>query len=156
VSKKRVFGVTVAALLFSFYVPAAYACSCADPSVREKFRRADAVFVGKVVEMTPIEPSKEFPMAIYNVRFEVERHWKGARGREVTTVADFDIPGMCGDLKLAVGESFLIYAPRENGRLRVLGDCGPNRNVRYAGEEIKRLGSFWFRAKARLYPYPKI
>ena len=30
------------------------------------------------------------------------------------------------------------------------------RAVLLAGAEVKRLGDFWFRARARLYPYPKI
>ena len=154
-SKKRACGVALAAFLLCLSAREVYACSCADPSVREKFRAADAVFVGKVLEMTPYGPTEDFPLAIYLVRFGVERRWKGSVGREVTAVADFDMPNMCGDLKLAVGETFLIYAPREKGRLRVLTDCGPNRNVKYAGEEMKQLGSFWFRSYARLYPYPK-
>jgi hypothetical protein len=150
------FGATLAAFLFLLSGAQAHACSCADFSVREKFRYSDAVFVGKVVELSHIEPTKDFPMAMYLVRFEVERRWKGAKGREVRAIADFDQPGFCGDLKLAVGGRFLIYAPRERGELRVLTDCGPNRNVVYAGEEMKRLDSFWLRAKARLYPYPKL
>ena len=153
---KKALKVTLAALLLSLCAPAVCACSCADPSVREKFRAADAVFLGKVVEMTPFGPTKDFPLAMYLVRFEIERRWKGARGREVMAVADFDQPGWCGDLNLAVGGRFLIYAPREKGRLRVLTDCGPNRNLKYAGEEMKRLGSFWFRSGARLYPYPTL
>ena len=147
----------LAAFLLPLCAPAeAFACSCADPSVREKFRASDAVFLGKVVEMSPFEPDRDFPLGMYLVRFEVERRWKGGVGREVTAVADFDRPGWCGDLKLAVGESFLIYAPRRKGRLRVLTDCGPNLNAAYAGEEMRRLGSFRFRAGARLYPFPKL
>jgi hypothetical protein len=153
--KKRLFGVTFAALLLCLSARAAGACSCGGYSLREKFRDADAVFVGQVVELTPYGPTKDFPMAMYLVRFEVGRSWKGSPGREVTAVADVDMPVMCGDLKLAVGESFLIYAPREKGRLRVLTDCGPNMNVKYADKEMKRLGSFGLRAKAWLYPYPK-
>jgi hypothetical protein len=127
-------------------------------SVRHRFRYSDAVFVGKVLELTPTEPTKDFPIAMYVVKFEVERRWKGARGREVTAIADFDQKGWCGDLNLTVGERYLIYAPREKGRLRVLTDCGPNRDLKWkeTGAEIKQLDSFWLRTKARLYPYPKI
>ena len=40
----------------------------------------------------------------------------------------------------------------------MLTDCGPNRDVKWkeAAEEMKRLDSFWLRAKARLYPYPRL
>jgi hypothetical protein len=152
---KRASALVFAAFLVSFCPTDVLACSCADPSAREKFRHADAVFLGKVVELTPFGPTEDFPLAMYVVRFEVERRWKGARGREVEAVADFDQPGFCGDLNLTVGEKYLIYAPRQKGRLRVHTDCGPNRHARDAVEELKLLGSFRFRALARLYPYPK-
>ena len=153
---KRAHAVTAAAfLLLLVCAPDAHACSCGEQSVRDKFRYSDAVFLGRVVELTPFGPTDDFPMAMYVVRFEVERRWKGAKGHEVTAVADFDSPGMCGDLNLAVGGRYLIYAPREKGRLRVLTDCGPNTTAEYAGPEMKRLGSFRLRALASLYPYPK-
>ena len=153
---KRASRLVLAAFLLSLSAPAAYACSCADFSVRQKFRAADAVFVGKVLELSPTQPSEDFPLAMYLVKFEVEKSWKGGLGREVMAVADFDMPAMCGDLKLAVGESYLIYAPRKKGRLQVLTDCGPNRNVKDAGEEMKRLGRFRLRLLAGLYPFPKL
>ena len=154
---KTIFWAALVVLLACACPRQALACSCAEFSVRHKFRHSDAVFVGKVVEMGPFGPTKEFPLAVYLVRFEVERRWKGARGREVTAVADFDRPGWCGDLNLTVGERYLIYAPREKGRLHVHTDCGPNLDLKWteAAEEMKRLGSVALRAKARLYPYPK-
>jgi hypothetical protein len=156
--KKTVFGVTLAALLLCLCPRPALACSCVEFSVRHKFRYSDAVFVGQVVELTPVEPSKDFPLAMYAVRFEVERRWKGAQGREVTAVADYDQRGWCGDLNLTVGERYLIYAPREKGRLHIYTDCGPNLDLKWkeAAEEMKRLDSFWLRMKARLYPYPAL
>ncbi|HEX7957186.1 MAG TPA: hypothetical protein VF508_09600 [Pyrinomonadaceae bacterium] len=152
---KRAKVLTAAAFLLLLCAPAARACSCGEQSVRQKFRYSDAVFLGRVVELTPFGPTEDFPLAVSLVRFEVERRWKGAKARELTGVADFDQPGFCGDLKLAVGGRYLIYAPREKGRLRVLTDCGPNTTAEYAGPEMKRLDSLWFRTTARLYPFPK-
>jgi hypothetical protein len=136
--------------------PAALACSCSDPGVRERFRAADYVFVGRVIEMSPLAPDDVSPLAVSLVKFSVEGQWKGSKKAEVTAVADFDMPGMCGDLNLAVGGRYLIYAPVEKGRLLVHADCGPNRVAEYAAGEIKQLRSFWFRLFARLYPYPKV
>lgn len=155
---KRAHAAALAACLLTAFAPAAHACSCGSPSLRSRFRHSDAVFIGKVVEMSPVQPSEDFPLAVSVVRFEVERRWKGARGREVAALADFDSPGMCGDLKLAVGERYLIFAPREKGRLRVYTDCGPNRDAGWdqAADEMKRLDGFWFRFGSRFYPYPKL
>jgi hypothetical protein len=131
-----------------------FPCSCADPGVREKFRAADSVFLGTLIEMIPTNPSEDFPLATNTVRFKVEKRWKGARKSEVTAVANYDRPGWCGDLNLTVGERYLIYADRVKGRLLIYADCGPNLNVRNAAQDMKRLNGFWFRLLARLYPYP--
>lgn len=147
--------VVCAFALLPLCAPAALACSCGDPGVRARFRAADFVFVGRVLEMKPAEPDEASPTAVSLVRFEVEGQWKGAKRTEVVAVADYDMPGMCGDLNLAVGRRYLIYAPVEKGRLRVGADCGPNRDAEYAAREIKKLKSFWFRLFARVYPYPK-
>jgi hypothetical protein len=152
---KNAFKLAAVVFLFTLHAPDAFACSCADPSVRRKFRDADAVFVGEVVEMSSFGPNDDFPLATNLAKFKVERHWKGSNESEITTVVNFDSPGMCGDLKLAVGERFLIYAERKKGRLLIQTDCGPNRNLKYAGEELKKLNSFRFRLFARFYPYPK-
>jgi hypothetical protein len=143
--------------MFVFTAFLAYPCSCADPSQREKFRSANAVFLGKAIEIKEYtDPDKDFQMFIQTVKFEVRKQWKGAKKPEIVALAAFDLPGWCGDLNLTVGESYLIYAAREKGRLLVYTDCGPNRNVKYAWEEIKQLKNFWFRFFARLYPYPQI
>ncbi len=142
--------------LFLLSASEALSCSCADPSVREKFRAANSVFIGQVIEMTPFPPNDDFPPAEYMIRFKVERQWKGSKKSEVVAISDFDRPGWCGDLNLAVGRRYLIYAHRKKGRLLIYTDCGPNMNIQYAGEEIKRLNNRWFRVFAHLYPYPDL
>ena len=152
---KRVFGVTFAALLLCLCTREAFACSCAEFTTRQNLRQSGAVFLGKVVEMLPAEAGNDFPLAQYVVKFEVERRWKGARAREVSAIASTDWAGMCGDLKLEVGERFLIYAERRKGRLFIYRDCGPSRPAKDAGEEMKKLDALMPRAKARLNPYPQ-
>jgi hypothetical protein len=133
-----------------------FPCTCSSPGVREKFRSADVVFVGSVTAISPASPDADFPLAMHTVKFKVEKLWKGPRNSEITAVADYDQRGWCGDLDLAVGEKYLIYADRQKGRLRIQTDCGPNMNVRYAAGELKRLNGFWFRLFARVYPYPAL
>jgi hypothetical protein len=126
----------------------ANACSCEGQSQREKFRKADYVFLGEVVDITE-SSVKEFA---YAVRFKVERQWKGAKLSESVVHFTFDSPGWCGDLNLAKGERFLIYAYREKQKLVSYTDCGPNMNAEYAADSIKKLNSVWFRSFARAYP----
>lgn len=127
------------------------ACSCADPSVREKFREADVVFVGQLVSISDSNVD-EFPNS---VMFNVKERLKGAAERGITVLFGFDNPGWCGDLPLTKDERYLVYAYHEKGRLVTSVDCGPNRIAKYVPDEIKKLHSFWFRTFARFYPFPK-
>ena len=63
---------------------------------------------------------------------------------------------MCEGFEMPVGERFIIYAKRKSGFLLVHRSfCSPNKNVKYAKDEIKNLNNFFFRAYTFLYPYPK-
>ena len=130
-----------------------YACSCADPSVRQKFRRADAVFLGEIVGKADAEPNAY--AYVHLVQFKVEKSWKGAARSGLKILFEFDMPGMCGDLPLTVGEKYLIYADRLKEGLVARIDCGPNRVASDVPDEIRKLDGFLFRMSARLYPYPK-
>ncbi len=135
--------------MLTFSVANARACSCADPSQREKFRKADYVFLGEAIEIG----GSDVEDFVYAVKFKIEKQWKGSRLPEPVINFTFDSPGSCGDLKLAKGERFLIYAYREKQNLVSYTDCGPNMNARYAAASIKKLQSFWFRLSARISPF---
>jgi hypothetical protein len=132
--------VTLMLVMLLLNAASAYSCSCADPSPREKFRAAKAVFVGKIIDVKPSAEKKGdlqyFPEV---VKFSVEKQWKGARKSEIIVLASYDWIGMCGDLELIVGEQYLVYAHRKQGRLVIHRDCGPNMFLRYAADEIKVL-----------------
>lgn len=163
---KAIFQISTFFILFTFGYLLVYCCSCIDPSQRQRFRAADVVFVGKVVEfnlltdaeydeLNKVETNKELVDILYRVTFKVEKQWKGKKQTEITALASFDNPGMCNDLDLSVGKRILVYAPREHGHLLIYRDCGPNRNADYAKDEIKRLSNFFFRTYTFFYPYPK-
>ena len=93
-------------LLFLLFllVPASevHPCSCVTSSQREKFRKADYVFLGHVVEISESQV-EDF---VYAVKFKVEKQWKGSGMAEPIVSFDFDNPGWCGDLNLAKGRDF--------------------------------------------------
>jgi hypothetical protein len=131
-----------------------YACSCADPSIRQKFRSSGLVFVGTVTDFERAPKNdKEF---VYSVRLHVERQWKGTRQKEISVLWAWDIPHMCNDLPLIKGERYLIYTSREDGAYAVYPDCGTNYFAKYQSEEIATLNRRWFRFGARLFPYPRL
>ena len=139
---KRTLRVVLAVFFLAQCATDAFACSCADPSVREKFRAADAIFLGRVVEMNPFEPNKDFPLGMYLVRFEVERRWKGDVGREVTAVADFDSPGMCGDFRGNI--PYFDFADFEEAIREACGKRETNRFEPSAGKGAVARATFYF------------
>ena len=144
---KRVTFLMIAAfILVALSASSVLACSCADPSQRKKFRTADYVFLGTAVRMADSHV-QDFA---YAVTFNVERQWKGPKLHEPLVNFTFDSPGMCGDLHLAEGQRFLIYAYRQNHDLISYTDCGPNLQAQYADGEVRHLNKFWFRFFARV------
>lgn len=137
----------------------AFACSCADRSQRQRFREANSIFVGEVIEYkerTVDEPNEDLKQFFYDVAFKIEKQWKGKRQSQIRARATYDSPGMCGDLDLRVGKRILVYASRKYGQLVIYRDCGPNLEADHAKDEIKNLSNFFFRAYTFLYPYPKL
>jgi hypothetical protein len=132
----------------------AFACSCADPTVRQKFRTSELVFVGTVTDFK--DAPRNDNAFVYSVTLKVERQWKGTRQKEITVLWSLDSPGMCNDLPLIKGERYLIYTSREDNNFAVYPDCGTNYFAKYHAAEIARLNGFWFRFWARLFPYPRL
>ncbi len=156
---KVTFQIIAFILLLTFASSSAYACECDESSQRKKFRDADTVFVGEVLvfgERAGLNTNKDFKLFPYLVTFKVEKQWKGKRQSEIVAFADLKGGGMCEGFEMHIGERFLIYARRKSGFLLVRrGFCSPNKNVKYAQDEIKNLNNFFFRAYTFLYPYPK-
>ena len=155
---KVIFHFSTLFILFLLGSSLTYACSCADPSQRQRFRSSSAVFVGEVLEYKErpgVETNEDLKYFPYQVTFKVEKQWKGKRQSEITALAAFDDPGMCGDLDLSVGKRILVYAPCDYGHLIIYRDCGPNRYADYAKDEIKKLNNFFYRTYTFFYPFPK-
>ena len=129
------------------------ACSCAEPSQREKFRKADLVFVGEIVEFHYLKDVPKDSDFVQSVNFTVKRQWKGSKQKQINVLLNLDIPGICNDMPLAVGRRYLMYAYREKEGWVSGTDCGPNILESDAVGDIKNLNSFWFRFWARLWVF---
>lgn len=146
---KKVVFVLFFSVLFLCQASSALPCSCEGYNEREKFREADYVFLGEVLEIA----ESDIDYFVYAVKFKVEKQWKGSSKRELIVNFDFDTPGMCGDLNLAKGRSFLIYAYRKKDGIVSYTDCGPNLKTEYAAASIKKLNNPIYRFLARHYPF---
>ena len=146
---KRIVFLFLILMPFIGSAPSVYPCSCNGYTEREKFRKADYVFLGEVLDIA----DSNLEYFAYEVKFKIEKQWKGARMAEMVVNLDYDSPGWCGDLNLTKGELFLIYAYRKKEGLVSYTDCGPNLPIEYAGASIKKLNEPMYRFLARLYPF---
>ncbi len=134
------------------------ACSIYIPPLRRDFRKAESVFIGRVVsvnaanltlrekeELSDFGDSRSFS----RMRFQVLKKWKGARNKELEfsgIAHDFcGCPGGPMD-QFVEGKEYLIFARRKT----TLSVC---ESEPVTNEKIARLDSFWFRTWARIYPF---
>ena len=108
-------GVVLALLSASVTLPiaAAHACTCADIAQVQQLNRADAVFIGKVIERDPPAGSEEAATASdVALTVDVNRVYKGKVSATQVVTAQ-GIAGYCG-LTFAVGDTLLVFANSES------------------------------------------
>lgn len=118
----------------------AFACTCSLPDpgkslrkqVAEERNESRAVFVGEVVEVTS-DPN----LLEVEVKFKVERSWKGFRASEITITTGRG-GGDCG-YRFEIGERYLVYA---SGSEKQLGTniCQRTALLVDAKDDLKLLG----------------
>ena len=118
-----------------------YACECEAPTQPKAFRRAAAVFVGRVIEVrdsnVPIVEGADYSVA---VKFRVGRYWKGGGQPELTIHTEQGVLS-CNQFKFQEGEEYLVYA--RGKQLIVFAGCSrsaPLSDTDYIRDELKRLG----------------
>lgn len=145
-------------LLGSILQSSALACSIYLPPLRHDFRKAETVFVGKVLSVEPAVLTKDEEKKLSKlkerelfsrIKFQIIKQWKGANvnEREYVGIA-FDFCG-CPDWPMdqfVEGKEYLIFAREKN----TLSVC---ESMSVTPEVMKRLDSFWFRTWARIYPF---
>jgi len=162
---KRIFRASASLVLASiFCFQTVDACTIVVPPFRKEFRRAESVFTGKVINIVDAYSPSEKEAASFpegweswkyfsKVTFEVKNKWKGdASGtREFIAVAFYSCG--CAGQKIdsfQAGAEYLVFAREKN----FVWICDSYKiEDEWAKDRIKRLGSFWFRAWARVYPF---
>ena len=128
----------LALLLFSS--ESGFACTCVKlPNVAEDFQDADAVFLGRVVDVSRFG---------FGTKLRVEQSWKGVSVDEITI---FTSNSSCGYL-FEKGERYLVYAHKSSDGEYYTGACSGTTNVGSAGESLAFLQG---KATLPLTPAPK-
>ena len=142
--------------LFVFCANKVPACQPVFQRHTKYFRKARAVFIGKVVDISLNDNQdagvrSEVPNKI---KFAVEKSWKGNKS-EITVVADNDIYP-CNQFEFQVGETYLVYAFGWGKEVLVPTYIGNRsrplkREDDITKKEFVQLNDFWFRFKSRLW-----
>lgn len=140
-----------------------YSCSCFRIDNKSEVDMTDAVFTGKVVEITedksyvspPSENNStvkiagmEFPIVTkqpavkrFLVKFRVDKKFKGAEGGEITLVQYIREFSMCSELVFTKGEKYLVYASKINNELMNRG-CTRTQIFDKKSDDYKELREF--------------
>jgi hypothetical protein len=113
---------------------ASAACSCEPLTVSKARDRAEAVFVGTVVESFREVTANGFE---WRVRLRVEQTWKGASD------ADEVIIYTSGDCMISfdAGKKYLVFARRQDGRGRLVTDsCMKTASLDASADDVQKLG----------------
>ena len=159
---RAIFQATLTVGLLILSAPATYSCTCLPVSHSKELRQSDAVFAGAVIDVTEdksyVPPKLKVSSTLqkiidstkrYVVRFRVEKKFKGVEGQEMRIYA-FQSDSQCSGIEFSKGESYLVYADRNDGSLTGGALCSRTRKLDKASKEYKELNSFWFRLRSRV------
>ena len=123
---------------------------CVMPEVPESFKRANAAFVGVVVEITPPNAkdiNRPLPRS-HTIKFRVEKSWKGTRsGRYFSVLWAHGANEELAFPIVHLGEKYLVFADPVyfNGvsqrRWSLISSCSRTKLLTNAPEDLQRLES---------------
>jgi hypothetical protein len=160
---RKLCALAVFLLMMIVVVDSASACSCISLPLTKTFRSAHAIFIGQVVGTNATRKSDIQNFGADGPILKVAKGFKGISKPYVAVNVGWDemrTGGMCPLLiSFDEGEDYLIFAYGKD--LTMHSVCSDSTKVKtgktWLDEEInadiRRLGSFWFRAKARLWPF---
>lgn len=160
---KNIFKIFIFVFLFSLAITKTLACECIVNSLDNRFRKAKAVFIGKVADSSEIPNDNDLIQGDGIQTLKVIKSWKGVKKKFIDVNFDFESAkygGMCPTLlHLKENREYLIFVYGTNYQIntvctdtRTLVDSS-NQFFDYQQKQIKRLDDFWFRFWSRLIPF---
>ena len=141
---KFIYRIGLMTVFFLASAPLALACSCFQVPNEDEVKNTDAVFTGKVIEITE-DKSYVSPAPVANkpsmkidgvaitldtkqpvtkrflVKFKVDKRFKGAGNGEITLVQYITDLAMCGEPVFIKDKKYLVYALNIKNELRSPG-----------------------------------
>ena len=115
-------------------------CSCVaeyrDITPHKEFKLADAVFIGKVIEIKKTDRDKDTGSYVETVKFEVTKAWK--QDLDAFVIIQNKIQGCVNGFD--ENEVWLVYAyKQQDGRLGTYCCCSRTRLLSKAAEDLKEF-----------------
>jgi len=141
---KILFVVFVSLILF---VPIR-AGECLRMTLKKSLENADAVFAGKVLKITEVEPDESDRRqetwifgTLYKVRVRVEQYWKGASTKETDFLIYFGGTETNWTFEFKEGERFLVFAKKGRDTDDLYVDpCAGTDKIENAKKDLEELG----------------
>ena len=135
----RLFLVIVALLSISAFTEPIQACQCREYStpICALFWRADAVFVGQVIDIKPLQNKPDDVYTYVMVRFNVEESFRGVSGPRVGVGG---VTNTLCDPKFKKGKRYLVYASLDDKANQLFaGMCNGTTLAVDTDEAVKEL-----------------
>ncbi len=141
-----------------------YGCLCPYLPLRQTFKEAKAIFIGKLPENN-LPPKIKAQGAKNGTMFKVEKSWKGVREDYFSVMTKFEDNGMCSLFfkKLEKGKQYLIFVEGENFEVRnyctysgeIYSQAASHPEWYKEGQskiikKLNKFSNFWFRLSERL------
>jgi hypothetical protein len=117
----------------------ANACTCDeyDVPVCSAYWRADAVFAGQILDITPVKKQSDNQMPTVMLHFIVEQPFRGVTGNRVEVET---LHGTSCDIPFGKGARYLIYASRSETTNRLFaGPCMGTTHLEHATEDLNYI-----------------
>lgn len=145
---------------FSFGIQEILGCSCIEIGLGKRFRKAKAVFIGRVADESEIPVDNNLIQGDGIQTLKVIKSWKGIEKKFIDINFDFESAkngGMCTTLlQLKEGKEYLIFAYGEEYEIQTV--CSDTRELdktspyyEYQEKQMKKLDSSWFRFRSKLH-----
>jgi len=152
---KRLCSVLLLSFIFCFGYLQAFSCTCVLDDLSKRYRKADAVFIGRIYDYDDEDIPKIQNYKKGLLVLLVKKSWKGVK-KEFIAIDFEDFPKSVGTCPILYnfeeGKDYLVFAYGKE--LKVEVECSDTRVLKgeyeYTTKEISRLDSFWFRFRSKL------
>jgi hypothetical protein len=136
---KRLLLILFSFAMLPFISQEARGCSCDeyDVPVCAAYWRADAVFVGQILDITVVEERSANQLPHATLHFTVEQPFRGVAGNRVDVET---LHGTSCDMPFEKGKRYLIYASRV-GDVLFAGPCAGTTSLEHATDDLNYIRS---------------